>query len=499
MGVKVSAPENQTYDGDYQTPEIEVTDSEGNKLAASTDGGVTGDYVVTYDNNVNATSEDSLAAVAVKGINNYSGEVAQTFQIAPAKATILVNDAAKVYGEDDPEGYNGCAVVLTGTNDPLYTNADNQAQDVLGDITIVRAGMGTDENAGVYEDALDATVANANVNYTYTVDLGDFTITPAGGLVANISTAAEDRNKVYDGQPLSIDAAASEEGSTILYSTDGESWTEVKPSITNVGTLTIYVKATNPNYDESAVVSATLQVTPRHAVVRISDQTKVAGANDPQFTSSYGLYSPELGDLADFDGYFLEDPDWNEGGRYTREPGEAAGTYLITNFNRVAIDNPATGFIAANYDVEFIPGTLTITAAPNPNPGGDTPGGGTTDDGGTTPATPTPTPAPTPAGTVATGVATGVIAGALTDDADAETIEDDETPLASGTETIDDDATPLASGKEDRQCWVHWFMFIGMAVSAVYYIGALIHRRSFTSGLKNFEDEILNPNDQNNA
>ena len=268
QGIKVSQPADQVYNGNYQQPEIVVTDSEGNTLDASIDGGATGDYVITYGNNVNATSEGNLATAIVKGINNYSGEVVQTFQIAPAKATVLVNDSAKVYGEDDPVGYNGYSVVLEGTDQPLYTNVETKVQDTLGDITVVRPGMGTDENAVVYEDALDVSVANQNANYTYTVDKGNFTISAAGGNVVTLASQAEGNTKTYDGQSISIDASASKPGSTLWYSTDGENWTETKPSLTNVGTLTIYVKATNPNYEDSAVVSATVQVTP--ATLRVT-------------------------------------------------------------------------------------------------------------------------------------------------------------------------------------------------------------------------------------
>ena len=275
QGIKVSQPADQVYNGNYQQPEIVVTDSEGNTLDASIDGGATGDYVITYGNNVNATSEGNLATAIVKGINNYSGEVVQTFQIAPAKATVLVNDSAKVYGEDDPEGYNGYSVVLEGTDQPLYTNVETKVQDTLGDITVVRPGMGTDENAVVYEDALDVSVANQNANYTYTVDKGNFTISAAGGNVVTLASQAEGNTKTYDGQSISIDASASKPGSTLWYSTDGENWSETKPTLTNVGSLTIYVKATNPNYEDSPVESATVQVTPATLTVTTDSLGKV--------------------------------------------------------------------------------------------------------------------------------------------------------------------------------------------------------------------------------
>ena len=347
QGIKVSQPADQVYNGNYQQPEIVVTDSEGNTLDASIDGGATGDYVITYGNNVNATSEGNLATAIVKGINNYSGEVVQTFQIAPAKATVLVNDSAKVYGEDDPVGYNGYSVVLEGTDQPLYTNMETKVQDTLGDITVVRPGMGTDENAVVYEDALDVSVANQNANYTYTVDKGNFTISAAGGNVVTLASQAEGNTKIYDGQSISIDASASKPGSTLWYSTDGENWTETKPSLTNVGTLTIYVKATNPNYKDSAVVSATVQVAPRPVTITTDSAAKIFD-----------------GVTLTAEGYEITSGSFVEGETYGVDFGDSGQTAAGQS------DNDATVVFAGegneytaqsdNYNVTVVPGKLTV-------------------------------------------------------------------------------------------------------------------------------------------
>ena len=276
-GIEISDPSDQVYNGDYQLPEIAVTDSEGNSLQRDVD------YTVTYGNNVNVTSADNPATVIVRGIGNYSGEVVKTFQITPAEATVVVNDSSKVYGEADPTesefegGYNGYSVVLAGTDKPLYTNVESKTVDVLGSIKVVRPEAGIDENFGTYEKALCITISEQNPNYWFTLVEGDFTITKAGGNEVTIShdATAEGFSKTYDGMPISIEAAASKEGSTLLYSTDGQNWFETKPTLTNVGSLTIYVKATNPNYENSAVVSATVQVTPATLTVTTDSLGKV--------------------------------------------------------------------------------------------------------------------------------------------------------------------------------------------------------------------------------
>ena len=287
---------------------------------------------------------------------------------------------------------------------------------------------------------------------------------------------------VYDGQSHGVTVSGILDGDTVEFFVDGQN---VENDFTNViGETSIDVRVIR----NGVIVwtgSSTVEITPATIIVTANNLSKTQGQADPALTSTYeGAVAGEI-------------PGWT--GYISRAAGEAPGTYPIGQ-NTLQLADGENGFLESNYTLQFVGATFTIN--PLPGGGGD---GGDGGDGGTTPTGPTPTPTnPTPGPgattTIATGVATGVIAGALTDDAaDAETIDDNETPLASGAETIDDDATPLASGREDRQCWVHWFMFIGMAISAVYYIGALIHRRSFTSGLKNFEDEVLNPNDQNNA
>ena len=58
--------------------------------------------------------------------------------------------------------------------------------------------------------------------------------------------------KTYDGQPVSVVAEASVDGSALLYSVDGSTWSDVNPEFTNAGTYTVYVKATHDGYANKA-------------------------------------------------------------------------------------------------------------------------------------------------------------------------------------------------------------------------------------------------------
>ena len=272
LGVQVSEPADVTYNGQEQNSPVTVTrvDDEGSVVATLTEGV---DYTLSYANSVNAG--DETATVTVKGIGNYSGEVVKYYTINPAAALITVNDSSKTYGEDDP-AFTG-AVTLADGESPLYTNVEADTQDTLGAITYSRTNADVND-AGEYPEVLTATVEGLNPNYTYSVVNGDFAIAEAGTLVAQVTTSAEDATKVYDGQLITVDAEASEPGSTLLYTTmpdDDASWSTEKPSLTNVGTLTIYVKATNPNFTDSPVVSGTVQVTPAPLTVVTESAAKI--------------------------------------------------------------------------------------------------------------------------------------------------------------------------------------------------------------------------------
>lgn len=60
-------------------------------------------------------------------------------------------------------------------------------------------------------------------------------------------------------------------------------------------------------------------------------------------------------------------------------------------------------------------------------------------------------------------------------------------------EPIDDDESPLANN--DVDCWVHWYIFLGMLVTIIYGACVLVRRRRFTDELDDRMKNVLNGND----
>ena len=141
----------------------------------------------------------------------------------------------------------------------------------------------------------------------------------------------------YDASAHTITASAAQAGSTLYYSTDNATWSETAPTWTDVtDAQTVYVKATNPNY-EDALGQATVTITPKAVTVTANDKSKVYGDDDPALDATV---SGTLG--TDTVAYTV-----------SRAAGEDVGTYTIT---------PAGDAAQGNYAVTYATGTLTITA-----------------------------------------------------------------------------------------------------------------------------------------
>lgn len=421
-GIQINNPYDVQYNGQEQKWVPSVFDRNNHKLVAGAD------YTVSYSQDVRNVG---VVTVTITGVGNYVGTVERAYNITPAPAVIRVNDSSKAYGETDP--------AFTGAVEGLF------GDDLLGDIAYSRTNA--DEEVGNYSDVLTATVGNLNGNYTYTVEPGNFSIVPAGGNVVTID--ATGLTKTYDGQPVSVVAEASVDGSALLYSVDGSTWSDVNPEFTNAGTYTVYVKATHDGYEESAPVSATVVINPAPVTIAVADASKVAGVDDPAFSGTVeGLVAE--GDLGDIN--------------YVR-PGseEAAGVY-VGALTALYTQN-------GNYEVTVLNGTFTITAAPVTPPTPPTP-----------PTSPTPTPLPTP-GTVPPD---SPIAPVVTPIVDA---------LQGAAEAvIGDNDTPLAS-HDHASCWVHWYIILGIIVTALYGACVALRRGLFSRKLKKYEDGLTGGGD----
>ncbi len=236
-----------------------------------------------------------------------------------------------------------------------------------------------------------------------------------------------------------------------------------------------------PNYDVTFVITdGSLAITPADVTVTVADASKVQGADDPEFTGEVTegqVYNDELT-------FAFE----------RTNADEAVGAYedVLT----------ATYEPNANYNVTVVSGTFTIEApapVPTPEP--------TPEPEPIPTPTPEPTPAPVPApapGAAGAPVAAAApaVAAAVAAAPAAVTIPDAATPLAAApTATaedadnaaeavIEDDETPL-SAFDAPQCWVHWFMLLGILITLIYGFVVVRRRLGFAKDIDDFENSIL--------
>ena len=185
-----------------------------------------------------------------------------------------------------------------------------------------------------------------STNATYS-----FTATEAASYIANferntMTLTAEGDTWTYDGQShVATVTPEVTEGTTLYYRiTPNDQWSTNVPSIINVGTLHVYVKATNANYADS-YADCMLEVTPKAATIAANNANKVYGGEDPDLTAEV------TGTVG------------NDALTYTlsRAEGENVGTYTIT-VTASADDNPNYSITTTNGTFTITPATVTVTA-----------------------------------------------------------------------------------------------------------------------------------------
>ncbi|MEH0152561.1 MBG domain-containing protein [Limibacter armeniacum] len=216
-----------------------------------------------------------------------------------------------------------------GDADPSLTYEVTLGTLVAGDAISGSLSRVSGENAGTYAINLGSLSAGGNYNMSYVSS--SLTIGKR-----SIEVTAIAKNKTYGDTDPSLTYQVTS-GSLVAGDALTGSLTRVVGE--DVGNYTIEqgTVAVNSNYDLS-FVSNQLSIGKRAIEVTANDQSKFVGATDPSLT-----YTITQGNLVFSD--IL-------GGELSRVTGEGIGNYAI---------NQGTLSASSNYDLTFVPGTLTIT------------------------------------------------------------------------------------------------------------------------------------------
>ncbi|MBW6479408.1 MAG: T9SS type A sorting domain-containing protein [Bacteroidales bacterium] len=266
--------------------------------------------------------------------NNYqlittSGQA--TADITPVPLTITANDEQKVY---DSQAFTGFSVAYSG-----FITGENAS--VLQGSIIFSGDALTAVDVGEYEIIPGGLSSN---NYIITFVAGTLTITPA-----ELTITADNKSKVYDTQTfdaftVSYSGFEGGDGPTVL---DGTlSFAGTAPDAVNAGEYSIIPQGLNSNNYTISFVNGILEITPALLTITADDKSKVYdGQVFTGFTVSYDGFAG------------------NEGESVLQGTLNYIGT-AVSAVNAGVFQIIPQGVSSGNYNIQFLPGELTITKAP---------------------------------------------------------------------------------------------------------------------------------------
>jgi predicted heme/steroid binding protein len=415
---------------------------------------------------------------------------ASNYTIVKVPGTLTVTDRAEnkymitVTANSDRVQYDANEHVVEGLISNVVVAANGQAYTVVG-----AEAKGQGKHAGEYKVDVDLSAARVYDRAGNDVT-AQFNIVGQSGLLTVteriIKLETSSAEKQYDGLALVANGAAD-----VWESADSDGFVPgegaayvITGTQTQVGSSDNTVELT---FDESTTLASNyiVVVEPGMLTVTAAPYTPPAGGDNPGNTPGDGDGEGDTGEGdGDGDGDNGDGDDGDNGDGDTDgtnpEPGEGDGDNSDNGDNDTPGTNPGDGDNTPGTDGNTTPDAGNggnggnggqVTPSPTNTPaGGTTPTNGTT--GGRTP------------GAAATGTDTGTGAGngdGATADAEDGVLE----VLADAEEAIEDNETPLASAEEaaHANCWVHWFMILGMILTVLYAVVVAVRRAGFTGKL----------------
>jgi uncharacterized repeat protein (TIGR02543 family)/LPXTG-motif cell wall-anchored protein len=289
-----------------------------------------GDWSTTAPSATNVADSLTGISVRVSKTGYQSVEIDKlSITVTQKPVTVTANKASKAFGTADP--------AFTATVGKLV---NNESADLIK-YTVSRPNAGTEEAVGTYTGAVVAAGEASQGNYSVSYVPADFTI-----IASNENAVfATGYTGTYDGSAHSITAKAAQNGSTMYYSTDNQTWSETLPEYTDAAeTRTVYVKAVNPNY-EDALGQAEVTINKRNV-------TLTSGTSSKRYDGT-ALTNENV--TVSGDGFVT-----GEGAVYTVtgtqiEVGTSENTFTYAMNAETKADN---------YNVTVVNGTLTVTERP---------------------------------------------------------------------------------------------------------------------------------------
>ena len=283
--------------------------------------------------------DEELVYVRASNDNYDTAYCQYTLEVTCKKVTITANDASREY--------NGSALTEGGFTASALETGDTHTFTVVMTEESTITNVGTQANVIATVDGVAVTtgVETAVGNYCVTTANGELEVTSSNDIDL-VCPSGEDLTKIYDGTELKPAATATgvqaDDVIKVEYSTDEENWSETVSGITHVGDLTVYVRASNANYD-TAYCEYKLKVTCRS--ITLTSATDEKEYNGTALTNNTVTLTGD--GFVEGEGYTTE----VTGSQTLVGESENTFTYALND-----------GTQAVDYCIETVNGTLTVTA-----------------------------------------------------------------------------------------------------------------------------------------
>lgn len=302
----VAVGEHFTYNGQLIKPVVTVDD-----------GGVitTSDYTIENNGGVNA----GTYSINVVATNNYVGSVTKTYTIDPMPL------------QDD---------MIAAIPDQVYTGEAIEPAIARTDFLPFVAGR---DFTPTYSDNIEVGTAKVEIagngNYTGNA-LAKFNIEKAG---SSVKVAPKAKELTYNAAEQELVVAGSAEGGVMKYSLNGMDYFTDVPRASKAGVYSVYykVEADGNHNDYYAPDPIVVEIEKAELTATAEDKTIIFGEDAPAFTTVFAGWQG-----SDSESVLTGTLDYDT--NYIR--GNHVGNYSIT----------PKGVEAANYNIVFVDGTLTV-------------------------------------------------------------------------------------------------------------------------------------------
>ena len=308
-----------TFEYSGKAPEVEWTNN--------VDG-----YTATLDTStlkgVAGTTTSVIPTTFTNGEETFTTNVSFKYTIRTAPLVVKVNDASRTYGENNPvfscsyDGFVNNEDASVFTNTPTLTTTANANSDV-GTYTITASG-------------------GKAKNYQLTYEQGTLTVLPAI-LTVTVNDATREYGDENPAFILTYSGLKNDETEPTW--TTAPSFLTEATAKSDVETYEVDVTAEPKNYTITTKQAGTLTVTQAPLMLKADDATRPYFSDDPEFTfTCEGFKNDDNASVLTVQPTFIPDA----------IKRSYVGTY----------DLNVEGAEAKNYNISYVPATLTITPRP---------------------------------------------------------------------------------------------------------------------------------------